>query len=318
MSDPENKAIDDQTSYRIGARVTWVGLWSNLLLVFLKIFGGILGRSGALVTDGVHSASDLVSDAIVLVSLKISRRKADSGHPYGHGKFETFATMLVGMMLVLAGVIFFIDGMEKTWGAFHGRPLPRPEYLALIIALLSIIVKEIIYRYTRYWGERIKSAAVVANAWHHRSDALSSIATLVGIAGAMFMGSHFRVLDPIAAMLIAVYIIIVGLKIVRPAVSELLETSLPSATVESMMKVVLSSGGVLECNRFLSRRNGHRCIIDMSIKVNPHISVVEGHDIATRVEAALKRNFGRDMIVNIHVEPIDKHQYLSRYEMSKS
>lgn len=314
MTTSGNSTPDDQTAYRIGSRVTWVGLWSNLVLVLIKIVGGMLGKSGALITDGVHSASDLISDVIVLVSLKLSRRRADIDHPYGHGKFETFATMLIGLLLLLAGIIFFIDGLEKTWGAFHGRPIPRPEYLALIIAAISIVVKEIVYRYTRYWGERIHSAAVVANAWHHRSDALTSIATLVGISGAMFMGSHFRVLDPIAAMLISVYIVIVGFKIVRPAVSELLETSLPSATVEAMMEVIMSTSGVLECNRFLSRRNGHRYIIDMSICVNPHVSVVEGHDIATRVEAALKHKFGQDMIINIHVEPVEKQHFRSRYE----
>ena len=194
-----------------------------------------------MVADGIHSFSDFVSDIIVLIFVGISRRKANTEYQYGHGKFETFATMLLALVLGIVGVMFFIEGWEKTWSALHGGVLERPTWLALSMALASIASKEWLYRYTRRAGERIHSAVVVANAWHHRSDALSSMATLVGIAGAMFLGDQWRILDPIAAMVVSVFIVVVAVKIGRPAVAELLERSLPADVVEGMYRVIGST-----------------------------------------------------------------------------
>ncbi len=283
----------DQSDARvvgIARHVTWVGFWINAALGVLKVIAGILGRSSAMVADGIHSFSDFVSDIIVLIFVGISRRKANTEYQYGHGKFETFATMLLALVLGIVGVMFFIEGWEKTWSALHGGVLERPTWLALSMALASIASKEWLYRYTRRAGERIHSAVVVANAWHHRSDALSSMATLVGIAGAMFLGDQWRILDPIAAMVVSVFIVVVAVKIGRPAVAELLERSLPADVVEGMYRVIGSTPGVRAFHRFASRHNGNRMIVDFHIKVDPDISVVGGHHIASYVGQTVDEN----------------------------
>ena len=296
----------DQSDARvvgIARHVTWVGFWINAALGVLKVIAGILGRSSAMVADGIHSFSDFVSDIIVLIFVGISRRKANTEYQYGHGKFETFATMLLALVLGIVGVMFFIEGWEKTWSALHGGVLERPTWLALSMALASIASKEWLYRYTRRAGERIHSAVVVANAWHHRSDALSSMATLVGIAGAMFLGDQWRILDPIAAMVVSVFIVVVAVKIGRPAVAELLERSLPADVVEGMYRVIGSTPGVRAFHRFASRHNGNRMIVDFHIKVDSDITVEGAHHIASDVERRLRERYGDEIIVNIHIEP---------------
>lgn len=296
----------DQSDARvvgIARHVTWVGFWINAALGVLKVIAGILGRSSAMVADGIHSFSDFVSDIIVLIFVGISRRKANTEYQYGHGKFETFATMLLALVLGIVGVMFFIEGWEKTWSALHGGVLERPTWLALSMALASIASKEWLYRYTRRAGEQIHSAVVVANAWHHRSDAFSSLATLAGIGGAMFLGVKWRVLDPVAAMLVSVFIVMVAVKIGKPAVMELLEVSLPSEVVEGMYRVIGTTPGVEAFHHFASRRNGNCMIADFHIKVDPHISVEHAHHISSEVEQRLKDAYGHEMIVTIHVEP---------------
>lgn len=295
--------ISDRRAVGIARHVTWVGFWINALLGVGKVLAGIFGRSAAMVADGVHSFSDFVTDIIVLVFVGIGRRKANHEYQYGHGKFETFATMLLALILGIVGVLFFIDGAEKTWKAMHGELLPAPGWIALVTALGSILAKEWLFHYTRRAGERIHSAVVVANAWHHRSDAFSSMATLAGIGGAMFLGVHWRVLDPLAAMVVSIFIIIVSVKIGRPAVEELLEVSLPEEVVGGMYHIIGMTPGVEAFHHFASRRNGNCMIVDFHIKVNPHITVDHAHRIATDVENRLKEAYGHDMIVTIHIEP---------------
>ena len=298
-----HNSVVDELAVHISRHVTWVGLWVNDGLGVLKVLAGIFGRSSAMIADGVHSFSDFVTDIIVLIFVGISRRKANREYQYGHGKFETFATMLLGLILGIVGVLFFIDGAEKTWAAIHGAALPAPTWLALGMAVASILSKEWLYRYTRRAGERIHSAVVVANAWHHRSDAFSSLATLAGIGGAMFLGVKWRVLDPVAAMLVSVFIVMVAVKIGKPAVMELLEVSLPSEVVEGMYRVIGTTPGVEAFHHFASRRNGNCMIADFHIKVDPHISVEHAHHISSEVEQRLKDAYGHEMIVTIHVEP---------------
>lgn len=288
---------------KVARHVTWVGFWINAALAALKIGAGILGRSGALVADGVHSLSDFVTDIIVIVFVGMSRRKADARYQYGHGKYETFAVMLISMALAAVAVMLFADSAGKTWRACHGEILPRPGMIALVIAAVSIISKEWLFHYTRRAGERIHSTAVIANAWHHRSDSLSSVATLAGIGGAIFLGEHWRMLDPIAAMLVSVFIAVVSFRIGMPAVKELLEISLPGPMVDDMWKIISSTEGVRAFHHFRSRRNGNRMIVDFHIKVDPGITVVAGHHIASEVERRLRAVYGDDMMVNIHVEP---------------
>jgi len=299
----DNIEISGERAVHIARHVTWVGFWFNAGLGLLKVCAGIWGRSSAMVADGVHSFSDFVTDIIVLIFVGISRREANKDYQYGHGKFETFATMLLALILGIVGVMFFADGAEQTWKALHGARLESPTWLALSMAVVSIGSKEWLYRYTRKAGESIHSAVVVANAWHHRSDAFSSLATLIGIAGAMFLGPKCRVLDPIAAMVVSVFIVIVAVKIGKPAVMELLEASLPPEVTKRMYKVIGSIDGVEAFHHFASRRNGNAMIVDFHIKVDPLISVEHAHRIATNVEDALKDAYGHDMMVTIHIEP---------------
>lgn len=288
---------------RKARHVTWVGFWTNAALGAGKIAAGIIGRSGAMVADGVHSLSDFVTDVIVLVFVSLSRRRADADHQYGHGKYETFATMLIALALMLVAVMLLVDGVEKVWHTLHGYVLPRPGMIAFVAAVASIAAKEWLFRYTKKWGEKISSAAVVANAWHHRSDAFSSVATLAGVAGAMFFGPQWRVLDPLAAILVSVFIMIVAFRIGMPSVRELLEVSLPAPVCAAIWTVIRETPGVKAFHHFRSRRNGGNVIVDVHIKVDPSISVVEGHEIADLVECRLRHECGSDLIANIHVEP---------------
>lgn len=296
-------APEKYDTVKVARRVTWVGFWTNAALAVMKIAAGIVGRSGAMVADGVHSLSDFITDIIVIVFVGVSRRKANANYQYGHGKYETFATMLIAMFLAFVAVAFFYDGAERVWHTLHGHQLPRPGMIALAMAIISIGLKEWLFHYTRRWGERIHSASVIANAWHHRSDSLSSAATLVGIAGAMFLGQLWRVLDPIAAMVVSVFIFVVAWRIGLPSIKELLEVSLPRDLTLKIWAVIGSTPGVEGFHHFMSRRNGNASILDFHIKVNPAITVVQGHEIATAVERNLRERFGNDMIINIHVEP---------------
>lgn len=296
-------ALSPDETVRRARHVTWVGFWINAALGVVKILAGVLGRSQALIADGVHSISDFVSDIIVIVFVGIAHKKADADHQYGHGKFETLATLILALILGAVAVAFFIDGSGNTWRAFHGQELPRPTWLALSMIIVSIVSKEWLYRYTRREGERIGSPAVVANAWHHRSDALSSIATLVGVGGAMFLGARWRVLDPIAAMAVSVFIFGVAWSIGKPALLELLEVALPADVCRRMWSVIGSTPGVVAFHHFASRRSGSRAFVEFHIKVDPDISVSRAHAIADDVGHRLQRDFGQDLHTSIHIEP---------------
>lgn len=210
-------------------KVTLIGTVVNALLIVLKLVAGIIGRSSAMVADAVHSLSDFVTDAIVLIFVRIAGLPSDKGHDYGHGKYETLATLIIGCILAMAGIGLLISGIEQVVRSFNGEHLPRPRMVALIVAVLSIASKEWLYRYTVKVGRATESQAVIANAWHHRSDAISSAGTLVGIAGAMFLGEQWRILDPLAAVMVSMFIIKSGYDIIRPSVGELLERRCPIA-----------------------------------------------------------------------------------------
>lgn len=287
---------------KVGRRVTWVGFWVNAVLAAVKIAAGIAGRSSALVADGVHSLSDFATDLVVIVMLGVSRRSEDENYTYGHGKYETLGTLVIAVLLMCVGVMMFYDGLAGVIRAAGGELPPRPGMVTLVVAILSIVSKEWLFHYTRRWGERIGSAAVVANAWHHRSDAVSSVATLLGVAGAMWLGHRWTVLDPLAAMLVSVFVAAVGFRLAAPTMKELLEVSLPAAVVTDMKQVVASTPGVVAFHHFRSRRNGTRMIVDLHIKVDPDITVSRAHDIATDVETRLRDKFG-DVLANTHIEP---------------
>lgn len=297
--------VSTQEAIKEGRHVTLVGLWANIALAMAKIGAGIAGRSSAMLADGVHSASDLVTDAIVLAVIKVSHRHPDSGHSYGHGKIETFASFVISLLLAAVAIGFFIEGIEKVIDSLRGTILPRPGMVALIIGVVSIIVKEWLFRYTRRVARRISSSALEANAWHHRSDSFSSIATVLGVAGAIFLGAPWRILDPVAAIAVSVIILAMAYKMARDAVGELVEASLPQDMTEPMKKLIEETPGVVAIHNFKSRRNGSRIIIDVHAEMNPDISLIDAHTIATRIEHRLRSHYGH-ISANIHMEPAEK------------
>ena len=283
--------------------VTWVGFIVNVILSVAKIIAGIIGHSGAMVADGIHSISDFVTDVIVIVFIGVSSKGDNHRYRYGHGKFETFATMLISFALAAVGIGMLISSVELIIKAIQGMVLPQPGMLAFIMAAVSIATKEWLFQYTRIVGSQINSMALVANAWHHRSDALSSIAVFVGIGCAMFLGEEWRVLDPIAAALVSIFILLVAYRLAMPSIHELLEVSLPEKVTAEIGREIASVDGVCAYHHLRTRKNGNIYIIDFHIKVKPTLTVVEAHNIANNTEKALKAKYGKQSIVNIHIEP---------------
>lgn len=297
------KSCDDVA---VARHVTWVGFWVNAALGVAKIVGGILGRSSALIADGIHSFSDFVSDIIVLAMVGAARRRPDSHHQYGHGRYEALATLLLGVVLIIVAIGLGYDGIERIIAVAHGEELPRPGMVALIILVASIVSKEWLYHYTRRAGERIHSDAVVANAWHHRSDAFSSVATLIGVAGAMFLGPHWRVLDPIAAVVVAVFIVVVGVKLCMPALRELLGASLPEEQQKLVLKAIGHTPGVTACHALRTFKSGNDVFVDIHILVSPDLTVRRAHAIAEAAEEAVAKALPEfHTHVTAHIEPSD-------------
>lgn len=289
-------------------KVTLIGTVVNALLIVLKLVAGIIGRSSAMIADAVHSLSDFVTDAIVLIFVRIAGLPSDKGHDYGHGKYETLATLIIGCILAMAGIGLLISGIEQVVRSFNGELLPRPRMVALIVAVLSIASKEWLYRYTVKVGRATESQAVIANAWHHRSDAISSGGTLVGIAGAMFLGEQWRILDPLAAVMVSMFIIKSGYDIIRPSVGELLEASLPDSQEREIRTLVMSIDGIKNVHNLRTRRIGCTIAADMHVKMDGSMSLSEAHALASRAERAIKSQFGENSIVTIHMEPISEPQ----------
>ena len=289
-------------------KITLWGAVVNVVLTAGKIAAGVFGRSAAMVADGVHSLSDLLSDIVVVVFTHISSKEKDREHSFGHGKFETLATLIVGVILIAVGADLMGKGVRSIYAVIQGQAIPKPGYIALIAAAVSIVAKEILYQFTVKVGKDINSPVVIANAWHHRSDALSSIGAFLGIGGAIILGDRWTILDPIASCAISIAIIVVAVKICMPSLAELLDTALPEEIQKEIMSTALSVNGVKDIHELKTRRNGISFIIIAHIVVDPAISVVEAHDIATDVETALKARFGQESQISIHVEPEEDAQ----------
>lgn len=284
-------------------KITLWGSLVNLVLTVFKIIAGVLGRSAAMIADGIHSLSDLLSDVVVLVFTHMSSKGKDRDHSFGHGKFETLATLIVSVMLVAVGTDLMIGAIRSIIGFCRGDDIPEPGIIALIAAVVSILSKEILYHATVKVGKKAGSTVVVANAWHHRSDAFSSIGAMAGIGGAMLLGGRWTVLDPVASCVISVAIIVIAVRLALPSLAELLETSLPEDIEQEIVAIASAVKGVNDVHELKTRRNGISFIIDAHIAVNPDISIVEAHDIATDVEDALRSRYGQETQINIHVEP---------------
>lgn len=301
--------VQPEEAVAIGRHVTWVGFWVNAFLGVAKVLGGIFSHSSALVADGIHSFSDFISDIIVIMMVGISRKKPDSGHQFGHGRFEALATVLLSLILILVAAGIFYDGIVRIIHFCNGGVLPRPGWVALAIILLSIVSKEWLYHYTRRAGERIRSEAVIANAWHHRSDSFSSVATLIGVAGAMFFGDRWRVLDPAAAIVVGVFIFVVSIQLARPAIEEMLGASLPGSVKNSLHKALRNTPGVLAHDNLRTFKTGSDGYVMVHIKVDPEITVSEAHQIASAAERNMRHAVkGLTIHASTHIEPYHPHK----------
>ena len=283
--------------------VTLMGSVVNVVLLVFKFMAGILGGSAAMIADAVHSLSDFMTDIVVLLFVKISSKPEDKDHDYGHGKYETLATSMIGVALLCVGLYILYSGAYRMWTAFKGSPIEQPGIVALWAALFSIVMKEWTYRFTAKVGKEVESQAVVANAWHHRSDALSSIGTAVGIGGAIFLGKEWAVLDPIAAV-VSIFIIRTAAMLVSGALDELLEKSLPDEEERKIEDIVHSEPEVSDMHHLCTRRIGNRIAIEMHLRMPGEISLNESHVHATNIERKLRNHFGERTHINIHVEPL--------------
>lgn len=285
-------------------KVTIVGSFVNFLLLIFKFVSGIVGHSAAMIADAVHSLSDFVTDILVLVFVKISSKPADKDHRYGHGKFETLATAIIGVVLLAVGIGIFYQGATSIYAVYNGQVLPSPGYIALIAAAVSIAFKEAVYWYTTIKGKKLNSQAVVANAWHHRSDAFSSIGTLLGIGGAILGGEKWAVLDPIAAVVVSIFIVKVAISILNGSLQELLEHALPKTVQEEIKQLILSVDGVSEPHHLRTRRVGSNYAIEVHIRMDGNLSLNEAHHITSLVEKKLKEKYGEGTNLSVHAEPL--------------
>ena len=284
-------------------QVTLAGGVVNVVLLVFKFVAGILGHSAAMVADAVHSLSDFVTDVIVIVFVHISGKPKDKSHDYGHGKYETLAMTIIGLALLVVAIGIVYGGLMKIVDWWNGQQLEAPGTLALWAALLSVVLKEAVFRYSMVKARQLKSQAVEANAWHHRSDALSSIGTAIGIGGAIFLGQRWTVLDPVASVIVGLFIIKVALYLLRDGIGDLMEHSLPEEIETEILQLADSVEGIAEPHDLRTRRIGNHYAIELHILMDGNISLCEAHDKASEVEELLRRHYGEETHVAVHVEP---------------
>ena len=285
-------------------QVTWAGSFVNFLLVVFKFIAGILGHSAAMIADAVHSLSDFATDIVVLIFTRISNKPQDKNHDYGHGKYETLATAIIGIVLFAVGAGICWNGLRAIQTVWQGGRLPVPGMLAFAGAIISIVSKELIYRYTIHVGRKINSSAVIANAWHHRSDAFSSIGTAMGIGGAIALGESWSVLDPMAAVIVSFFIMKVSVQLLKPCVDELTEKSLPDEIEKEICLIAENTPGVSAIHNLRPRRIGNHYAIEMHVRMDGHLTLYEAHAKASVIENKLKEKYGNETHVGIHVEPV--------------
>lgn len=284
-------------------KVTLVGGAVNVVLLVFKFVAGFVGHSAAMVADAVHSLSDFVTDIIVLVFVRISGKPKDKSHDYGHGKYETLAMTIIGMALLVVAIGIVYGGVMKIAAWLNGHQLEAPGTLALWAALLSVALKEAVYRYSMVEARRLNSQAVEANAWHHRSDALSSVGTAVGIGGAIFLGQRWTVLDPVASVIVGLFIVKVSIDLLRNGIGDLMEQSLPDEVEAEILQLAASVPGIAEPHDLRTRRIGNHYAIELHILMDGDIPLRMAHDRASEVEDLLRAHYGEETHVAVHVEP---------------
>lgn len=290
-------------------RVTLLGSVVNLLLLVFKFVAGVLGHSAAMIADAVHSLSDFVTDLIVIVFVKISSKPEDADHAYGHGKYETLASCIIGLALIVVGVMMGYNATVKIVDVVrNGTELASPGIIALAAAVLSIVLKEWMFHITRKVAREVDSPAVEANAWHHRSDALSSVGTAIGIGGAVLLGSKWAVLDPIAALVVSVFIVVQAAKILSDAIDQLMEKSLPRDVEQRICEIVYEEEGTSDIHHLRTRKIGSQISIELHVRMNGYLTLREVHDKSIAIEKRLRAAFGDSTYINLHVEPL-KSEY---------
>ncbi|MBR4368341.1 MAG: cation transporter [Prevotella sp.] len=285
-------------------KVTLVGSVGNLALLIFKLIAGVLGHSSAMIADAIHSLSDFVTDIVVLIFVRISVKPQDASHDYGHGKFETVATFLVGLALMMAAIGIIEPGVRKLILWWNGAELEAPGWIALWAALLSIVVKELLYQFTVRKGKKLNSQVMVANAWHHRSDALSSVGAAIGIGGAIWLGQRWTMLDPLASVVVGLMLVKVAWELLKTSMAELTEGSLSEETEQEIIELICSVPNVQEPHNLRTRRIGNHIAIEAHIRMDGNLSLNEAHEQATAVERKLKARFGDKTYVSIHMEPM--------------
>ena len=285
-------------------KVTLMGSVGNLALLIFKLIAGVVGHSSAMIADAVHSLSDFVTDIVVLIFVRISVKPQDASHDYGHGKFETIATFLVGLALMMAAVGIIVPGVQKLILWWNGADLAAPGWIALWAALVSIAVKELLYQMTVRKGKALNSQLMVANAWHHRSDALSSVGAAIGIGGAIWLGQRWTMLDPLASVVVGLMLIKVVWDLLKTSMNELTEGSLSEETEQEIMEIITAVPGIQQPHNLRTRRIGNHIAIEAHIRMDGNLSLNEAHEQATAVERKLKERFGDKTYVSIHMEPV--------------
>ena len=284
-------------------KITLWGSLCNALLVAFKFIAGFVGNSSAMVADAVHSLSDFLTDILVIVFVRISAKPKDKGHDYGHGKYETIASFIIALGLMAVAIGIIVEGGKKMAAWLQGTELEAPGTIALWAALLSIVMKELLFQYTVRRGRAIESQALVANAWHHRSDAISSIGAAIGIGGALLLGNRWTVLDPLASIVVGALLIKTSVDLLRGSMSELTECSLPEETEQEIMQIILSEPDIYDPHKLLTRRIGNNIAIEVHVRMSGDTSLQEAHEHASSIERKLRERFGAHTHVNVHMEP---------------
>ena len=284
--------------------MTLVGSAGNAALLTFKFIAGVMGNSSAMIADAVHSLSDFVTDILVLVFVSISAKPQDTSHDYGHGKFETIASFLIGLALVAAVTGIVVSGALKLWAWWGGAELESPGWIALWAAVLSIVIKELLYQYTARRGRKLDSQVMIANAWHHRSDALSSVGAAVGIGLAAGLGQRWAVADPLASVVVGLMLLRVAYMLLKTSINELTESSLPAETEQEIEQIILSFGDVRQPHNLRTRRIGNRIAIEAHVRMDGRLPLETVHERATTIERKLKERFGNNTHVTLHMEPV--------------
>ena len=294
-----NKKIDDNYEQKMIKQVSVVGIFGNVLLVIFKLFAGIIGNSAAMVSDAIHSASDVVATLVAFIGVRASKKEADSKHPYGHERIECVASLILGSILFMTGIGIGIASVKKIiLGQSDG--IESPKEIALIAAIISIVTKEVMFRYTRAVAKKLNSDAFMADAWHHRSDAFSSIGSLIGIGAAML---GFKIMDPIAGLIICIFIFKIAFDVIMVAISKMLDTSCGKEYEDKMTNFISAQEGVIGVDLLRTRTFGNKIYVDAEISVDGNLRLREAHSIAERVHNEVENNFDNIKHIMIHVNP---------------